>query len=213
MLWFGRQKSDLATLTDEEIMLRSRQDPEAFAVITERYQKKVYNVLLRSVQDPTTAEDLFQETFLKAFEARHRYQVRGSFASWLFTIARNLLTDRSRLQGRGKVISLDARDRSGAVAPESLGDTHADPAPAPDALVATRERHAWVREAVARLPEGQREILLLSRYHGMSYQQIAEIVGCSAEAVKQKVYRAMVTLRSWHDSEFEGEEVTLREDL
>jgi RNA polymerase sigma factor (sigma-70 family) len=101
--------SALLPLTDEDVMLRSRDDPDVFRLLVQRYGKKVYNFLLRLTRDPTVAEDLLQETLLKAFEGRVQYRARGAFSSWLFTIARNLSADRSRSRSRRNVISLDAR--------------------------------------------------------------------------------------------------------
>ena len=181
-------------------MLLSREQPEAFSAITERYGKKIYNFVLGLMEDRSAAEDVLQEAFLKAFEARKSYEGRGALSSWLYTIARNLVRDRARQQRHGKIVSLDSRENS-AEAP-ALRDT----APGPEEVALSRRGVEWVREALKRLPEAQKEVLVLSRFHGMTYNQIAEIVGASPEAVKQKAYRAVMTLRNWYVAEVDDTE-------
>lgn len=182
-------------------MLLSRDQPEAFSAISERYSKKIYNFVLGLMDDRAAAEDVLQEAFLKAFEARRSYEGRGALSSWLYTIARNLVRDRARGNRHGKVVSLDLRD--------SGGDLPAlkDPAPGPDEVAMSRRGVEWVRDALARLPEAQKEVLILSRFHGLTYNQIAEIVGASPEAVKQKAYRAVMTLRNWYVAEVDDVQV------
>lgn len=191
---------DLSGKTDEELMLLSREQPEAFSAISERYGKKIYNFVLGLIEDRTAAEDLLQEAFMKAFEARKSYEGRGALSSWLYTIARNLVRDRARGARHGKVVSLDARENA-AEAPVLR-----DNAPGPEEVALSRHGVEWVRGALGRLPEGQKEVLVLSRFHGMTYNQIAEIVGASPEAVKQKAYRAVLTLRNWYVAEVDDTE-------
>jgi RNA polymerase sigma-70 factor (ECF subfamily) len=199
MTWWG---TNFAGKTDEELMLLSREQPEAFSAISERYSKRIYNFLLGLMDDRGAAEDLMQDTFLKAFEARRSYEGRGALSSWLYTIARNLVRDRARSSRHGKVVPLDVRDSGGDV--PALKDT----APGPEEVALSRRGVAWVKEALGRLPEAQKEVLILSRWHGMTYNQIAEIVGASPEAVKQKAYRAVMTLRNWYLAEVDDTEVS-----
>lgn len=182
-------------------MLLSREQPEAFSAISERYSKRIFNFLLGLMDDRGAAEDLTQDTFLKAFEARRSYAARGALSSWLYTIARNLVRDRARFNRDRKVVPLDVRDSGGDV------PVLKDSAPGPEEVALSRRGVAWVKEALGRLPEAQKEVLILSRFHGMTYNQIAEIVGASPEAVKQKAYRAVMTLRNWYVAEVDDTEV------
>lgn len=183
-------------------MLLSRDQPEAFSAITERYSKRIYNFLVGLMDDRSSAEDVLQETFLKAFEARRSYEGRGAFASWLYTIARNLVRDRARFNRHGKIVPLDAREPGGEVA------VLKDNSPGPEEIALSRRGVEWVRQALTRLPEAQKEVLILSRFHGMTYNQIGLIVGASPEAVKQKAYRAVMTLRNWYVAEVDDTEVS-----
>lgn len=159
-------------------------DVEAFEELYARYDRRVYGFCLHNLRDPDAAADAFQDTFRRLVESRDRYEGRGRFASWLFTLARRACADRFRRRPEAR--SLDAASRGEAL-PEAL---HA-PGPEESAVARTS-----LDRLLARLPRGQREVLLLSKHFGFSYREVAEMTGTTEAAVKQKVYRALKTLRS-----------------
>lgn len=168
--------------TDDSLMMGFVQgDADAFEMLYRRYEAALYGFCLRYLGDPDGAADAFQETFVRVIDARDDYQPRGRFRSWLFTIARRVCVDHFRAT---------SDRRASRVLPEEL------PASAPgqdvEHRVAARDEAARL---LATLPPAQREVILLSRYHGFTYAEIAELVESTEAAVKQQAYRALTTLR------------------
>lgn len=157
-----------------------------------RWQQPLASYLARLCGSEATALDLAQDTFVRVYEARARYDTRGKFATWLYTIAANLARNSHRWQQRHPAVSLDApADENGGTLAAQLPDA----APAPDAHAEQSERAAAVRAAIAALPEDQRTIVLLSEYEDRSHADIAAVLGCTAKAVETRLYRARQTLR------------------
>ena len=157
-----------------------------------RWQQPLANYLARFCGNEATALDLAQDTFVRVYEARARYDTRGKFATWLYTIAGNLARNSHRWQQRHPTVSLDApTDENGGTLATHLPDA----ASAPDASAEEGERAAAVRAAISELPEDQRSIVLLSEYEDRSHADIADTLGCTAKAVETRLYRARQTLR------------------
>ncbi len=178
---------------DGAAMTRLRDgDDLALNELMARWQQPLVNYLARFCGNEATALDLAQDTFVRVYEARARYNPRGKFATWLYTIAGNLARNSHRWQQRHPTVSLDApTDENGTTLAAHLPDT----APAPDACAETGERATAVRAAVAELPEDQRAIVLLSDFEERSHADIAATLGCTAKAVETRLYRARHTLR------------------
>lgn len=169
--------------SDDDLMRRYAEgNARAFERLYERYERRVYGFCLRRLGDPDAADDAFQDTWRRVVDARRRYEPRGKFESWLFTLARRACADLRR--SSEEHASLEAGDR-----PES-GPPAGDPAP--DSRAARQEE---LRRLLARLTDGQREALLLSKYEGFTYREVAEMTGTTEAAVKQRVYRALRKLR------------------
>ena len=179
---------------DAAAMTRLRDgDDLALNELMARWQQPLVNYLARLCGNEATALDLAQDTFVRVYEARARYDTRGKFATWLYTIAGNLARNSHRWQQRHPTVSLDAPgDEGGTVLATHLPDT----ALAPDASAEQRERAAAVRAAVAELPEDQRAIVLLSEFENRSHADIAAVFACTPKAVETRLYRARQTLRA-----------------
>lgn len=157
-----------------------------------RWQQPLVNYLARLCGSEATALDLAQETFVRVYEARARYDARGKFANWLYTIAGNLARNAHRWQQRHPAVSLETpTDENGGTLGANLPDGKA----APDDCADSNERAIAVRAAVAELPEDQRAIVLLSEFEDRSHADIAAVLGCTAKAVETRLYRARQTLR------------------
>ena len=173
--------------TDQELMLALKAgDTAAFEALYRRYRDRLYAFLVRYTGDPATAQDLFQETFLRVFRNRARYEPRAAFATWLFTIARNLYLDHLRGARRGAEVLAGS-----ATALAGIRDTR----PGPLQEIEASEWKQRLEGALIALPEEDRAILLLSRFEGQRYAQIAEILGTSKGAVKVRAHRALQALR------------------
>ena len=151
--------------------------------IMARWRGGIIAFLYRLTGCHETALDLTQETFVRVYTARHRYDARGKFSTWLFSIATNLARNHARWRSRHPEVAL----------PED--DSRLDTAPAPDDAAVSREQLAAVQQAIAALPGDLREALVLSVYHEMPHAEIAAILGCSIKAVELRIYRARQQLR------------------
>ncbi len=152
----------------------------AFQMLYERHDRSVFTFFLRSIGDRHRAEDLLQETFLRVFAHRQSYRPTAAFKTWLFTIARNLLIDQ-------------IRQRTQSAETESLESLEAlaDPAATPLQQAEAAELGEQLQAAILQLPPSQREVLLLNRLVGLGDEEIAEITGASAGAVRVTLHRAL----------------------
>ena len=175
--------------TDAELVasaLRGSQD--AFRELVTRFERPVYSLVLRMVQDPATAEDLAQEVFVKAFRRLDTYDPQWKFSSWLFKIAHNTTIDHLR-RGTPETVPLEAgggRRRGGlaaVLADETVGETRR-----PRRSGATSARS--LERAIARLRPEYREAVLMFYVHGASYQEICEATGLPLGTVKTNLHRA-----------------------
>ncbi len=158
----------------------------AFQALYDRHHRAVYTFLLRSLGQRQLAEDLLQETFLRVFAHREDYRPTSAFRPWLFTIARNLLIDQLRQRGRRPEL-------------EGVEDLEvlANPGATPLQETEARELGERLQAAVLGLPLSQREVLLLSRFSGLSHAEIAELLGTSITAVRVTLHRALRRLRDF----------------
>ena len=164
----------------EAVLACQRGEREAFDRLVERYQRDIYRLCYRYVNDPQDADDMAQEVFLKAYKAIGRFRGDSSFSTWLYRIAVNTcLNFRS------------SRRPDGEVLPDSLRDGRADVL---DTMVED-EQARRVREAVTRLPEKQRATLILKVYHDLTHEEVAGIVGSSVGTVKANLFHALGNLR------------------
>jgi len=146
--------------------------------------------LQRTVENREVAQELAQEVFLRVSCTRVRYQATARFTSWLYRIAANLAFNWLRRRGRER-----QPDSPEAVRRRGLAPQPADGQPTVEQELVRRTVRAEVRRAVAALPYRRRAVVLLHKYHGLSYQQIAQAPGCSVQAVQSLTFRAYANLR------------------
>jgi RNA polymerase sigma-70 factor (ECF subfamily) len=176
------------------LMLQVSADvPGAFDALVRRVVDPLTAFLTKQTGDPDVASDLVQETFLRVYRHRSSYRPDARFRTWLFYIAVNVVLNRRRYEGYRGAASLDAEgDDEGA----SLGARLADEKAAdPTTGVERAELAARVRDAVARLPLGQRIAVTLLRFHDLSYEEIARAMELTVPAVKSLLNRAKENLR------------------
>lgn len=167
--------------SDEAIMDRVRDGQvRELAVLFERHHVRLFNYFLRLSNNRAAAEDMVQELFLRILKYRHTWENRARYTTWMYTVARNVHNDHLR------------RRR-----PETSIEETPEPAVASEAGVELeREQSALLLErALQQLPLHKREVLLLSRFQDMKYNEIAQLTGRSAEAVKLLAHRAIHDLR------------------
>ena len=177
--------------SDEALAVEAKHgSEEAFRELVERFHRPVYALLVRIVRQPELAEDLSQETFLKAWKALARFDPERKFSSWIFKIAHNSALDELRRSGL-ETVSLDAPFSVDDGPPELPADLAAE-----NPLLRTLAREAGraLELAVSRLRPAYRGILLLRFAQELSYDEIAEVLGVPLGTVKIHIFRARAEL-------------------
>lgn len=181
---------------DVRLMLEVRDDnAAAFEELVLRYQARLVTVLEHLVGSHDLAEDLTQEVFLRVYRARKRYTAGAKFSTWLFTITNNVACNAVRSRSRRREVTLQSRD-SGPLGARPLDVmVQASSGQMPARQLDKAEMRDIVRLALGALNERQRMAVLLSKFEGMSYADIAEIMDLSPKAVKSLLSRARANLR------------------
>ncbi len=171
---------------DRRLLERIRRgDTDGAAELFERYGPALLRFSDRLLSDRATAEEVTQEVFVKVISRAHQYDGRAEVASWLFAIAANACRDRRRRDRRAMIVPLEGTPELAARG-EGI-----------ERRLMDREKREAVRQALSRLSDEQREALVLARYHGLPYAEIAEVLGISVGAVKTRIFRAVETLKTF----------------
>jgi len=161
----------------------------SFEALLERHRATVVNHLNRVVRDRAIAEELSQDVFLRVYRFRNRYQPEAKFSTWLFRITTNVALNWRRDTRRESAhLRLDA-------SPEALRIQVLDRNPRVDQRLLAEHRAREIREAIDALPPKQLAAVLMHKYEGMDYAQIAGVLDCSVPALKSLLFRAYETLR------------------
>ncbi|SEK86522.1 RNA polymerase sigma-70 factor, ECF subfamily [Aquimarina amphilecti] len=170
----------MKNLTDEELMiLVSNDNLDMMSILFDRYHIRIFNFLLKMTRDRDISQDITQEVFYKAIKYRKSYK-KGKFSSWIYTIARNIFSDHYQRQ-KNKDQRLDEIEYK--VERQEI-DT-----------IEKVEIKEQLNKALRELNPSDRELVIMNRYQGIKYQEIAEITGSTAGAVKTKVHRAIHKLK------------------
>jgi len=172
-------------LSDQELMrIVQAGDLSPASEIYDRYSGRIYNFALRFLKNSEAAEDATQEVFVKMIRHASQFQGDAKLSTWLFSITANWCRDYLRKADNKSKESDDVL----VTLPAPLDQS-------PDRNLEQRENEERIQRAMKALTPEQREAILLSRYQGLSYAEIAQISGCSEGAVKTRVFRAMETLK------------------
>lgn len=183
--------ADFALDPDTELMLKvSEGDAPSFALLLDRHRGPVVNHLHRLVHNHAIAEELAQDVFVRVYRSRSKYRPEAKFTTWLFRITMNIALNWRR----------DTRREAGFVrldreAPSSRKLQLSDWEPRADELLMRAQHAQEIRAAIDSLPAKQLAAVLMHKYEGMDYTQIAEVLGCSIPALKSLLFRAYETLR------------------
>src|SRR5687768_627103 len=186
--------------TDEELVARSMGgDLDSFNQLVLRWERPIYALAYRVIGREEDARDVAQETFLRAFRALKGFKGQAKFSSWLYRITLNLCRDWMRRERRTPVSQppegVDIIEMAGEGTPsESIED-----------LVSRHELGRVVGKAMALLPEEQRTAIILKEYHGLTFQEIADLLDCPLSTVKTRLYQGLSVLRrQLHDAGVEA---------
>jgi RNA polymerase sigma-70 factor (ECF subfamily) len=179
---------------DAALMLLVKQgDSSAFCELVDKYKQPVMNLAYRMLRDLAYAEDLAQNVFLQVHKSASRYEVSAKFSTWLFTITRNLCLNEIRRRSRHPTDPLEAGYPEQEDLPSRQFEDRKTVSP-PDTLL-QGELEQKVEEALGELPENQRTAIILCRQEELSYEEIAEVLGCSVSATKSLIHRGRETLK------------------
>jgi RNA polymerase sigma-70 factor (ECF subfamily) len=167
-------------------------ETEEFRVLVDRHKRRLYAVILRLVGDPSLAEELAQETFVRAFRSLPDFRRESSFGTWLVQIGIHAARDRMRSSRRRSMVSIDAA-REGQQAKLELVDRSR--AADPGFGIEAEEERRLMRDALASLPPEYREVLVLKHLEGWAYDAIARTTGDSVGTLKVRAFRARQLLR------------------
>jgi RNA polymerase sigma-70 factor (ECF subfamily) len=173
---------------DEQLMLAYREgDAGAFEQLYRRHKGALYRFVLRSIRERAIAEELYQEIWMRAIEARGRYEVQAKFTTWLYTIAHNRLVDHWRRKGLA-LVSLDQDETARA-------ELSADPGYEPQRVLEAKQGLERFARALDSLPPAQREVFLLHHEAELSVAEIAQATGANEEAAKSRLRYALSKLK------------------
>jgi len=172
---------------DEDLVLRVQQgDKSAFDFLVIKYQHKIIQLVNRYVKDPSEAQDVAQEAFIKAYRALGNFRGDSAFYTWLYRIAintaKNYLVSRSRRSANYQVDIQDAEAFENA--PQLQGME------TPERLLLNQEIIDTIKAAIDKLPEDMRTAIMLREFEGMSYEEIAQAMDCPVGTVRSRIFRA-----------------------
>jgi RNA polymerase sigma-70 factor (ECF subfamily) len=178
------------TWSDEELVARSKAgDIDSFNQLVKRWERPIFALAYRTLGREEDARDVTQETFLRAFRALAGFKGDAKFSSWLYRITLNLCRDWIRKERRTPVVAVPE-----GVDVEQLAADRA-PAESIEDLAARAELSREVAKAMKHLPNEQRQAIILKEYHGLTFQEIADLMKCPLSTVKTRVYQGLSTLR------------------
>jgi RNA polymerase sigma-70 factor (ECF subfamily) len=166
-------------------------DLDKLGYLFEKHHERLYNLFLHQTGDPQNSEDLVQEVFMRMLKYRHTYRGEGKFTTWMFTIAHNARADFYR------------RSRHNRDFTDTLDDLVSDQ-PDPGQLAEKASQRDVLRRAMDRLSEEKREVLVMSRFQQLKYEEISEILGCPVGTIKARVFHAIRELKAFVTEQRDG---------
>ena len=183
-----------AAVSDADVMLRVKMgDESAFAYLVQKYRRPMVGFMYRLCHNPSTAEELAQEVFLRVYRSRISYEPSAKFTTWLYCIATNLAVNHARDTRHERpenTVRLDEPDQETGRTPDLADDSLSA-----EEQILKRERLAAIRSKVNALPERQRVAVIMHKFQQMDYREIAGVLKLSESATKSLLFRAYQTLR------------------
>lgn len=176
------------------LMLRFQNgDESAFREIVEQHKLSVLNLCYRFVGNREDAEDIAQDVFIRILKAAPRYKPNASLSTWIYRITVNVCLNFNRRKKILNFFSLNHQYESGQTAEDRLPELMSEEQP--DSELEKKELQKIVQDAIQSLPENQQTVVVLHRYEGLSYQQIADVLDTTVSAVESRLHRAKLNLQ------------------
>ena len=173
---------------DRQLVVRAqRGDKQAFGLLVQKYQRKLGRLLSRFIRDPAEVEDVAQEAFIKAYRALPAFRGDSAFYTWLYRIGINTAKNHLMALGRRAPTSteVEAEEAEGFDDGEQLRDINT-----PESVLLSNEIARTVNATIEKLPEELRRAIQMRELEGMSYEDIAQAMGCPIGTVRSRIYRA-----------------------
>ena len=193
----------MTNLTDEQLVVNylNKGDEQAFGLLVDRHQERIFGYLMGMVRDRSIASDLFQETFLRAIQAMNRkrgsYEQQGRWLAWVMRIARNAALDHLRSRKKWQDVGSDDNDQG-----STFWDRLPDQAPDSDALLSRSDLWKEVEAAIEQLPPEQREVVVMRHQSDLTFREIAELTGVSINTALGRMRYALINLRKFMEPEW-----------
>lgn len=166
-------------ISDHDLMMAVKNgDLDKMGLLFERHHQNLYNLFLWQTRVQSLSEDMVQEVFFRMIRSRHTWRGDGKFTTWMYSIARSVRADHYR-KNRRETTSLD-----------EVKDIALN-APTPEEALENSNQSALLQNALSQLSEEKREVLILSRFQDMKYEEISKIINCSVGTIKSRVYWAL----------------------
>jgi RNA polymerase sigma-70 factor (ECF subfamily) len=183
--------SSLIPMETEEAQIARglhRRDPDLLDMLIEQYQHRLLRYLLHLTGNRATAEDLFQETWLRVLEKGHQYDGRNKFSAWLFSIAHNVAIDCMRKRQPASLDAINEQEDGPVIDPPAEGPSALD-------LIAAKDVAQQIESAMEKVPVVYREVLVLRFQEQMKLEEIAQLIHIPLATVKTRLYRGVMALR------------------
>ena len=175
---------------DQAVVARARSgDAEAFRLLVERHSRPLFRLAFRMTGNESDAEDVVQETLLRAYRQLNKFDERASFGTWLYRIATNYALDLLRAQSRRREQPPPADGEADPLLSVPASD------PTPDRLALSGEVRERVTEAMEELSAAERTAFVLRHFEGMGIEEVSRVLGCQPSAAKHSIFRAVQKLR------------------
>jgi len=195
----------LAEITDEQLIdLFRGGDLSAFTQLVKRYERELYNYLMRFVGRGSLAEDIFQETFLQVHVSIDSFQSNRRFRPWLYTIASNKARDHLRSQARRPTVQISSADNDDDMG--SLWDYLKTEKTTAEDILMKKQQKELVRRLVDQLPDHLRQILILAYFSQLSYQEMADVLEIPLGTVKSRLHSAVANFGRLFNEQTEQDE-------
>lgn len=193
---------DSTRQVEEQVLVRRAQqgDAQIFSLLVRKYQRRLKHFLRRFTHDDQVTLDVVQETFLKAYKAMPQFRAGSQFYTWLCCIGMNTAKSMTAVYGREPQMISEIVDENGEEIDvfEHLSDYQT-----PENLLLNRELIDAIDEAINQLPANLRQPIILSEVNGLTYEEIAQLMGCPVGTVRSRIARARETLSAQIDTRFE----------
>lgn len=201
---FRKTPCELEASEDVELVHAAKEgNMAAFEQLVTRHTAMIFRIAMHIMACPEDAEDIVQETFLKAFQHLHRFEERARFSTWLTRIAVNTALTKRRDTGRTTTISMDQEADEGGTLADKVGDWK----PNPEQLYSKTELRNILQRALTSVPSSYRIVFLLRDVEGLSTEETAEMLGLSVSSVKTRLLRARLKLRERLSQYFERDSI------